>query len=356
MASTQGHSAWLSKASQDLNQELSEMLAATSLRSYRTSFESSTAKGVKVIHSSRSVQRSRSNSPNSGDDILVKIERPFVGLSEDTGAKKQEPCSYRTGFMSNIDKKENYATSRMSSSKQQAIKKEWNAGEACDKIKSGSGVNVAELSKDKRQPKSVRHKSRSTSRSSASRSSSDSRSRSNKHLSRKAVHMMRKSHTRNHINIQGINQDQGQGHHQGQPQGQVLDLSIDPQGEAMRPNTQNQTDTDDIRHQGQGHNQGLLRGQGHTEQRDQKFTYVKQKDHLVRGQVPDQGQGPMREKQGQGHENPEDEISAILHLLIPTLLIDTTDMGTLESIPKVYVLMGNQTGDHLKRGLTVIER
>ena len=64
----------------------------------------------------------------------------------------------------------------------------------------------------------------------------------------------------------------------------------------MRPNIQNQTDTDDIRHQGQGHNQGLLQGQGHTERRDQKFIYVNQKGHLVRGQAPDQGQGPMREK------------------------------------------------------------
>ena len=117
MASTQGHSAWLSKASQDLDQELSEMLAATSLRSYRTSFESSTAKDVKVTHSSRSDQRSRSNSPNLKDGILVKMERPFARLSEDTGAKKQEPCSYRTGFVSNIDKKENHATSGMSSSK-----------------------------------------------------------------------------------------------------------------------------------------------------------------------------------------------------------------------------------------------
>ena len=97
VASTQGHSAWLSKASQDLDQELSEMLAATSLHSYRTGLESSTAKDVKVTHSSRSDQRSRSNSPNSEDDILVKIERSFARLTEDTGAKKQEPCSYRPG-------------------------------------------------------------------------------------------------------------------------------------------------------------------------------------------------------------------------------------------------------------------
>ena len=184
-ASTQDHCAWLSKASQDLDQELSEMLAATSLRSYRTSFESSTAKDVKVTHSSRSDQRSMSNSPNSEDDILVKIERSFARLAEDTGAKKQEPCSYRTGFMSNIDKKENHATSGMSSSKQQAIKKDGNAGEASDKIKSGPGVNVAELSKDKRRPKSVRHKSQSTSRSPAPRSWSGSRSRSDNHNSRK---------------------------------------------------------------------------------------------------------------------------------------------------------------------------
>ena len=181
VASTQGHSAWLSKASQDLDQELSEMLAATSLRSYRTSFESSTAKNVNVTHSSRLDQRSRSNSPNSEDDILVKIERPFARLSEDTGAKKQEPCSYRAGFMSNIDKKENHATSGMSSCKQQAIKKEGNAGEASDKNKSGPGVNVAELLKDKRRPKSVRHKSRSP----APRSRSGSRSRSDNHNSRK---------------------------------------------------------------------------------------------------------------------------------------------------------------------------
>ena len=164
VASTQGHSAWLSKASQDLDQELSEMLAATSLRSYRTSFESSTAKDLKVTNLSRSTQRSRSNSPNSEDDILVKIERPFARLSEDTGAKKQELCSYRTGFVSNIDKKGNSATSGMSSSKQQAIKKEGDAGKVSDRIKSGPGVNVAELSKDKWRPKSVRHKSRSTSR------------------------------------------------------------------------------------------------------------------------------------------------------------------------------------------------
>ena len=111
VASTQGHSAWLSKASQELDQELSEMLAATSLRSYRTSFESSTAKDVKFTHLSRSNQRSRSDNHNSEDDILVKIERPFTRLSEDTGAKKQEPCSYRTGFVSNTDKKENHATS-----------------------------------------------------------------------------------------------------------------------------------------------------------------------------------------------------------------------------------------------------
>ena len=183
VASTQGHSAWLAKASQDLDQELSEILAATSLRSYRTGFKSSIAKDVKVNHSSRSDQRSRSNSPHSEENILVKIERSFARLTEDTGAKKQEPCSYRTGFVSNIDKKENHATSGMSGSKQQAIKKEGNAGEASDKIKSGPGVNVAELSKDTRRPKSVRHKSRSTSRSPASRSGS--RSRSDNHNSRK---------------------------------------------------------------------------------------------------------------------------------------------------------------------------
>ena len=200
VASTQGHSAWLSKASQDLDQELSEIVAATSLRSYRTGFESSTAKDMKVTHSSRSDQRSRSNSPNSEDDILVKIERPFTRLSEDTGSKKQELCSYRTGFVSNIDKKDHHATSGMSSSKQQAIKKEGNAGEASDKIKSGPEVNVAELSKDTRWPKSVRHKSRSTSRSSASRSSSDSWSRSNKHLSRKTgAYDVKKSHKKSHI-------------------------------------------------------------------------------------------------------------------------------------------------------------
>ena len=93
VASTQDHSAWLSKASQDLDQELSKMLAATSLRSYRTGCESSTAKDLKVTHLSRSDQRSRSNSPHSEDDILVKIEKSFARLSEDTGAKKQEPCS-----------------------------------------------------------------------------------------------------------------------------------------------------------------------------------------------------------------------------------------------------------------------
>ena len=200
VASTHGHSAWLSKASQELDQELSEMLAATSRRSYRTGCQSSTAKDVKVTHSSRSDQRSRSNSPNSEDDILVKIERPFARLSEDTGAKKQEPCSYRTGFMSNIDKKENHATSGMSSSKQQAIKKEGNAGEVSDRIKSEPGLHAAEPSERMRRlSKSVRRKSRSTSRSSASRSRSDSRSRSNKHHSRKTgAYDVKKSHKKSH--------------------------------------------------------------------------------------------------------------------------------------------------------------
>ena len=78
VALTQGHFTWLSKASTDLDQELSEMLAATSLRSYRTGFESSTAKDMKVTYLSRSDQRSRSNSPNLEDGILVKIERPFA--------------------------------------------------------------------------------------------------------------------------------------------------------------------------------------------------------------------------------------------------------------------------------------
>ena len=145
VASTQDHSAWLSKASQDLDQELSEMLAATSLRSYRTGCESLTAKDLKVTHLSRSDQRSRSNSE---DDILVKIERPFARLSEDTGAKKQELCSYRTGFVSNIDKKENHATSGMSSSKQQAIKKEGNAGKVSDRIKSEPGYMLLNHQKE----------------------------------------------------------------------------------------------------------------------------------------------------------------------------------------------------------------
>ena len=203
VASTQGHSAWLSKASQELDQELSEMLAATSLRSYRTGLESSTAKDVKVTHSSRSDQRSRSNSPNSEDDILVKIERPFARLSEDTGAKKQEPCSYRTGFMSNIDKKENHATSGMSSSKQQTLNsyaKKGGAGKVSDRIKSEPGLHAAEPSERMlRLSRSVRRKSRSTSRSSASRSRSDSSSRSNKHLSRKTgAYDVKKSHKKSH--------------------------------------------------------------------------------------------------------------------------------------------------------------
>ena len=139
MASTQGHSAWLAKASQDLDQELSEMLVASSLRSYRTGFKSSIAKDVKVNHSSRSDQRSRSNSPHSEDHILVKIERSFARLTEDTGAKKQEPCSYRTGFVSNIDKKENHATSGMSRSKQQAIKRKGMEVKRPTKLNLGQG-------------------------------------------------------------------------------------------------------------------------------------------------------------------------------------------------------------------------
>ena len=203
VASTQGHSAWLSKASQDIDQELSEKLATTSLRSYRTSFESSTAKDMKVTHSSRSDQRSRSNSPNSEDDILVKIERPFARLSEDTGAKKQEPCSYRTGFVSNIDNKENHASSGMASSKQQTLNsyaKKGDAGKVSDRIKSEPGLHAAEPSERmQRLSRSVRHKSRSTSRSSASRSRSDSRSRSNKHLSRKTgAYDVKKSHKKSH--------------------------------------------------------------------------------------------------------------------------------------------------------------
>ena len=65
----------------------------------------------------------------------------------------------------------------------------------------------------------------------------------------------------------------------------------------------------------------------------------------------------MKGKEGQGHTKPEDQRNVIRRLLILTLLfIDIIIMGTLENIQKVYVLMGNQTGDHLKRGLTVIER
>ena len=45
---------------------------------------------MKVIHSSRSVQRSMSNSPNADNDILVKIERSFARLAEDSGASKKE--------------------------------------------------------------------------------------------------------------------------------------------------------------------------------------------------------------------------------------------------------------------------
>ena len=81
------------------------------------------------------------------------------------------------------------------------------------------------------------------------------------------------------------------------------------------------------------------------------------KDHQVRGPVSDlfYGQCPVREK-GQGHTNQEDQRNTMQHLLIPTFLIDITGMGTLENTQKVYVLRGNQTGDRLKRGLTVIER
>ena len=58
----------------------------------------------------------------------------------------------------------------------------------------------------------------------------------------------------------------------------------------------------------------------------------------------------MKGKEGQGHKKPEDQRNAICHLLILTLLfIDIIVMGTLENIPKVYVLMGYQTGDHFKK-------
>lgn len=125
----------------------------------------------------------------------------------------------------------------------------------------------------------------------------------------------------------------------------------------MGRNSQNQTITDDIRHQGQG----LLQGQGHTDQRGQKDIYVNKKDHQVRGPVPDlvlvQGQGHMRGKEGQGHISQGSQRNVILPLQILTLLfIDIIVMGTLENIPKVYVLMGNQIGSPFKRGLTAIER
>ena len=61
--------AWLSKASQELDQELSIMLAAASQvqdpeeqRSNRTDYESSNTRDVKVNNLSRSARRSRSNS------------------------------------------------------------------------------------------------------------------------------------------------------------------------------------------------------------------------------------------------------------------------------------------------------
>ena len=74
----------------------------------------------------------------------------------------------------------------------------------------------------------------------------------------------------------------------------------------MRPNNQSQTDIDDIRHQGQCHNQGLLEGQGYTEQRDQKDVNVNLKYLLVRGPDLDlfQCQGRITEK-GQGHIDQE---------------------------------------------------
>ena len=46
--------------------------------------------------------------------MLVNIERSFARLSENSGAEKQELRSYRTGFVSPVDKKERHTTSGMS--------------------------------------------------------------------------------------------------------------------------------------------------------------------------------------------------------------------------------------------------
>ena len=361
VASTQDHSAWLSKASQDLDQELSEMLAATSLRSYRTGCESSTAKDLKVTHLSRSDQRSRSNSE---DDILVKIERPFARLSEDTGAKKQEPCSYRTGFVSNIDKKENHATSGMSSSKQQTLNsdaKKGDAGKVSDRIKSEPGLHAAEPSERMLcLSRSVRHKSRSRSRSSVSQSRSDSRSRSNKHHprktdeygARKSVKVHKKSSK--HLRLQSRSRSRSSS------RSTSRSSSISLHRPTRRSHTTKHSKSN-RRHSSSGsrsQSRSPSRSRSHRTKRS-KVHKRKQKGHLVRGPVLDltPGQGLMNGKEGQGHKKPEDQRNAIRHLLILTLLfIDIIVMGTLENIPKVYVLMGNQTGDHLKRGLTVIER
>ena len=89
VSSTQSHFAWLSKM-HELDKDLPGMLAAAlqvqvaeELRSYRTDYESTNTRDVEAAHSSRSARRSRSHSPKSEDDVLVKIERSFARLAED---------------------------------------------------------------------------------------------------------------------------------------------------------------------------------------------------------------------------------------------------------------------------------
>ena len=91
-----------------------QVQVAEELRFYRTDFESTNTRDVEAAHSSRSARRSMSHSPKSEDDVLVKIERSFARLAEDSGAEKHELTSYRTGFVSPVDKRERHTTKGLS--------------------------------------------------------------------------------------------------------------------------------------------------------------------------------------------------------------------------------------------------